>query len=168
MTPTREDLITFLSKWPQASIPALCEHYLADAAAVLRVLKASSDFEPCPPCVEDGKGFAWRLSALSVDPVVRAAALVHLRDIAQPPQRRQSHQDTGAPRATFARRDPAANVLAAWMRQNPGPWTIDQIAMGRGCTRAAVREHLKHSRHLFHTERLTTPGRPLVVWLKPA
>jgi hypothetical protein len=166
MTPTREDLIILLTKWPQASIAALCEFFTCDGAALLRKLKTGDDFEPCAPRTEDGHGFAWRLSSLAVDPTVRAAALVHQRSVEQPPQRRQRQYNTGAARAVLPRRGDTANVLVLWLRDNPGKWTIDQIAQGRGCTRAAVREHLKHSRQHFITERLTTPGRPLVVSLK--
>lgn len=171
MIPTREDLIVHLTKHAQASVAVLCEHYACAATDLLRALKSCADFEACPPRPEDGKGFAWRLSSLSVDPDVRAAAFKHQRTTEQPPQRRpqrQHRQDTGAERAPFAPADPQANVLVVWMRANPGKWTIDQIAQGRGCTRAAVREHLKHRRHLFATERLSSPGRPLVVWLKDA
>jgi hypothetical protein len=168
MTPTREDLVVLLTKWPQASIAALREFFACDAAELLRKLKTTDDFEPCAPRTEDGHGFAWRLSSLAVDPTVRAAALVHQRAVEQPPQRRQAAHPNGAPRAEFQRKDDGANVLVLWLKQNPGKWTIAQIAEGRGCTLGAVRDHLKKHRHHFATERLPKSGRPLVVSLKTA
>jgi len=165
--PTREDLIQLLTKEAQLSVADLVDQFNAPATSILRVLKTGDDFEPCAPREHDGHGFAWRLSSMAVDPRVRAAALVHQRAVEQPPQRqRQFH--TGAPRATLLKKHVDANVLVHWLRQNPGRWTIDQIAQGRGCTRAAVREHLKNNRQHFETERLSAPGRPLVVWLKIA
>lgn len=167
MTPTREDLIQLLTKQPQVSVAELVAKHEAPAAAILVVLKTGDDFEPCAPRPEDGQGFTWRLSSLACDPRVRAAAFVHQRSAEQPPQRRQYQQNTGAHRATLTKHLEGANVLVAWLRANPGKWTLDQIAQGRGCTVASVRSLLRIHRQCIDEERLPSKGRPLVISLKP-
>lgn len=167
MTPTREDLIQLLTKQPQVSVAELVTLCGAPAANLLRILKTGDDFEPCAPRPQDGHGLAWRLSSLAVDPRVRAAAIVHQRSSEQPPQRRQHQHHTGAPRAVLTKQSPGANVLVAWLRANPGKWTLDQIAQGRGCSVASVRSLLRIHRQCIDEERLPSKGRPLVISLKP-
>jgi hypothetical protein len=166
MTPTREDLIQMLTMYSQLGVTMLASTFNADASAILSVLKTGDDFEPCAPRAQDGQGFAWRLSSLAVDPRVRAAAFVHQRSVERPPQLRQFH-NTGVARVQPTKHLEGANVLVAWMRENPGKWTLDQIAQGRGCTVAAVRSLLRIHRQCFTEERLPTKGRPVVLSLKP-
>jgi hypothetical protein len=162
--PTREDIIRLLTKEPQASVPALCEFFVCTASEALRALKASSDFEPCAPRAEDGHGFAWRLSSLSVDPRVRAAAMIHQRDIEQPPQRRTGNYTSVRPAGS------AASVLLDWLRQNPGEWTLAQIADARGVGIVTIRQQVEVHRTSLVTRLQATGkhgGKHLLVSLKP-
>lgn len=139
MIPTREDLIRLLTKEPQAGLSTLIAEFQCHPLDILRQLKAGDDFEQVAPRQQDGPGFAWRLSSLAADPRVRAAALVHQRHVEQPPQVRR--QDFTKERLT-----PQSGVLVDWLRNNPGEWSLEQIATGRGVSIATVRCHLKRLR----------------------
>lgn len=167
MTPTREDLIRLLSKEPQIGIDALVEQYACTAVEVLAVLVRHADFERCPPRPQDKPGFAWRLSSMAADQRVRAAAMVHQRNVEQPPQRRQYASNTGAGRGEFKEQDANASVLIAWLRNNPGQWSLTQIAEARGCSIPTVRGHVKAHRKSLLIERREAKGKALLVSLKP-
>jgi hypothetical protein len=171
MSPTREDLIRFLTKEPQAGMFALIDQYRATPDEILKTLNAHSDFERCAPRPEDGGEFAWRMSAMAIDPVVRATAFKHLRAIEQPPQRRerQRAQNDGAQRASLPVANSTANALVMWLMANPGEWLITQIAEARGCTIATIRDHIKRSRDTIATRRQNGHDNgPVLVSLKSA
>lgn len=164
MTPTREDLIQLLSKQPQAGIDELVGAFGATASDLLRLLKRGDDFEPCAPRPQDKPGFAYRLSMLAVDPRVRAAAIKHHREVEQPPQVRRRDYTSVRPTGT------AASVLLDWLRQNPGEWTLAQIAEARGVGVMTIRCHIKAQRTALLIRRQdvgTHGGRRLLVSLKP-
>lgn len=164
MTPTREDLIQLLTKHPQVSVAELVTQHNVDAAAILAVLKTGDDFEPCAPRPQDGHGFAWRLSSLAVDPRVRAAAIAHHRDVERPPQIRRRDYTSRRPAGS------AASVLLDWLRQNPGEWTLAQIAEARGVGVMTVRQQVKVHRTALavRTEHVGHHGgRHLLITLKP-
>lgn len=171
MIPTREDLINLLSKEPQISVHAVATQHGCEPLDVLRVFKRhDNDFEQVAPRPQDGLGFAWRLSSLSVDKVVRDAALRHQRNVEQPPQKRVFHDSRVAGNAVQPLPDFTAggSVLIDWLRQNPGPWTLAQIAEARGTTITTIRGHVHQHRDKLEIRRAESKGRPLVVSLKAA
>lgn len=165
MIPTREDLVQLLTTNTQLGLAAMAVVFRADDRAVLRVLKATDDFEPCAPRDNDGKGFAWRLSSLAVDPRVRAAALEHHRHIEQPPQVRSRRH--AADRAVLPMRS-SGNVLIDWLQANPGEWLIAQVAAARGVSIATIRSHVQIHRDRITKRRANTTGGALLISLKSA
>ena len=133
-------------------------NFLCTVNDVLRVLDGSSDFERIAPRAEDGQCFAWRLSALSCDSRVRLLALVHFRAIEKPPQ----HQG----KKLGALRPSGDSLLVAWLRANPGEWSMKQIADARGITLSGVRDACDLARCHLNKRRLQISGRPLLISLK--
>jgi hypothetical protein len=163
MIPVRADLIRYLSNHQTVILRDLVADFMCAPGPIIAVLDKSDDFERVPAVANDPeKGFRWRLSALASDPRVRDLAWRLLRLVEQPPQRRASHGLMRAPHPFTGR-----SVLLSWLKDNPGEWTVKQIAEARGVSANALREHMaRHSGKLIK-RRLPIPGRPLVISLKP-